>query len=128
MTDSDQLRHLLQRYARAADGRDIVALRALFHPKATVEGARGKQSLGQWLQAMGEPRTYPASMHMIADPLIRIDGDTAELDTYAIVYQIGDRTSRQPDLTLGIRYLDWAVRSQDGWRIRTRRAETLWTR
>jgi ketosteroid isomerase-like protein len=128
MTDSDQLRRLLQRYARAADARDVEALRALFRPDAIIQGARGEQSLEQWLQAMGEPRAYPVSMHVIGEPLIHIEGDAADLDTYAVVYQISDRTEGHRDLTLGIRYLDAAVRDQDGWRIRARRAETLWTR
>ncbi len=127
-TDHEQLRALMQRYARAADARDIPGLRALFHPEATIDGARGPQSLAQWLEAMAGPRAYPASMHFLGDPLIRLDGASAELDTYAVVYQIGERASGQTDLTLGIRYLDTVERSDGGWLIRNRRAETVWVR
>ena len=35
----DALRELLQRYARAADDRDVTALAALFHPEAEITGA-----------------------------------------------------------------------------------------
>jgi hypothetical protein len=63
-------------------------------------------------------------MHFLGDPLIALDGDRAELDTYAIVHQI---SSGRPELTLGIRYLDEAVRGDGGWVIRNRRAETIWT-
>lgn len=77
---------------------------------------------------MTGPRAYPVSMHVLGEPLVRIEADQAELDTYAVVYQIGDRAGGQPDLTLGIRYLDTAVRDAAGWVIQARRAEAVWTR
>ena len=43
----DALRALLQRYARAADERDIDALAGLFHPEAEIAGARGAQTAGR---------------------------------------------------------------------------------
>lgn len=122
-SDADGLRGLLQRYARAADARDVAELRSLFHPAASIEGARGRQTLDEWLEGMAGPRAFPASMHVLADPLIRFVGDTAELDTYAVVYQVADG---RPEMTLGIRYLDSAVRSAGSWVIKSRRAETVW--
>lgn len=124
MSDADDLRSLLQRYARAADARDVAALRALFHPEASIEGTRGRQSLEAWLESMAGPRPFPVSMHVLGDPLVRLDGDLAELDTYAVVYQVA---GGRPEMTLGIRYLDTAVRSAEGWLISSRRAETLWS-
>jgi hypothetical protein len=125
VSDCDQLRALVQSYARAIDARDIPGLRALFHPGAVIEGsARGRQPLREWLEAMAGPRAYPASMHFLGDPLIRLEGDTAELDTYAVVYQLG---SGGPELTLGIRYLDTAIRTDGAWVFINRRAETLWS-
>jgi ketosteroid isomerase-like protein len=126
VSDTDQLRNLVQRYARAADERDVDALAALFAPDAAIAGARGEQPVAEWLDAMRAPRTFPQSMHVLGDPLIELDGDTAHLDTYAVVYQLGGEG--QGDLTLGIRYLDEAVRAGDGWVIRARRATTVFTR
>jgi hypothetical protein len=126
--DCDALRNLLQRYARAADARDVDALGALFEPGASIDGSRGNMALESWLDAMRGNPAFPSSMHFMGDPLIDIEGDEAHLDTYAVVYQLGDRSSGQQDLTLGIRYLDLAVRSEAGWRIRSRVARTLWTR
>jgi hypothetical protein len=125
-TDHEALRALGQRYARAADERDVDALAALFHPDAVITGARGEQSLDQWLDAMRAPRTFPQSMHVLGDPLIELDGDAARLDTYAVVYQLGGEG--QGDMTLGIRYLDEAVRGGAGWVIRRRTATTVWMR
>jgi ketosteroid isomerase-like protein len=126
---TDALRALVQRYARAADERDIDALAALFHPDATVEGARGRQTLAEWLDVMRGPRAIPTSMHMLGDPLIEFTGDDrATLDTYGVVYQLGDTEAGQGDLTLGVRYFD-EVDAPDGtWRIRARVARTLWMR
>lgn len=128
--DHDALSALLQRYARAVDERDIDALAALWHPDATLTGARGTESVQEWLAAMRAPRVYPTSMHLIGDPLIRLGPgpDEATLDTYAVVFQLSDPSSERPDLTLGIRYLDDAVRCDGRWVLRRRTARTLWMR
>ena len=125
MTPADDLRALVQRYSRAADDRDIDTLRSLFHPDATIAGVRGPLPLAEWLDTMRAPRTFPTSMHVLGDPLIEIDGDRATLDTYAVVYQLGDKAAGQDDLTLGIRYLDDAVRHDGRWVIRHRVARTV---
>jgi hypothetical protein len=124
------MRALVQRYARAADRRDVDALSALFHPDATVTGARGPQSRAEWLETMRAPRTFPLSMHVLGDPLITWDegSDHASLDTYAVVYQLGEADSGTGDLTLGINYLDEVVLHQGGWVIQSRVARTLWMR
>ena len=121
---------MVQRYARAADERDIGALAALFHPAAEVTGARGTLPVDEWLDTMRGPRTFPISMHVLGDPLIHLQpgADEAVLDTYAVVYQLNDPGSGKGDLTLGIRYLDEVERLDGRWLIRRRTARTLWMR
>jgi hypothetical protein len=128
--DHEELRSLVQRYARAADDRDVDALAALFHPDAEVTGARGTQGIDEWLDTMRAPRTFPTSLHMLGDPLISVGpgADKAALDTYAVVYQLTDPGSDGGDLTLGIRYLDEVERHSGRWVIRRRTARTLWMR
>jgi ketosteroid isomerase-like protein len=126
MSDTDELRAMLQRYARAADDRDIEALTALFHPDAVIEGSRGTQPLGEWLDMMRGPKAFPVSMHVLGEPLIDLVSN--RLDTYAVVYQLGDRDAGQNDLTLGIRYLDEVTRHDGRWVFRNRVARTLWMR
>jgi ketosteroid isomerase-like protein len=128
VNDTDTLRNVLQQYARAADARDLDALAALVHPDAVIEGSRGVQTLGEWLDAMRGPRPFPVSMHLLGDPLIELDGDVARLDTYAVVFQIGDGNAGQADLTLGIRYFDELTRTSGRWRIHHHRATTVWVR
>jgi hypothetical protein len=128
VTPHDALRALLQRYARAVDQRDIGALVGLFHPQAEIAGARGVQSLEEWLETMRAPPTFPTSMHMIGEPLITLEEGSAEatVDTYAVVYQLGHEGSG--DLTLGIRYLDDAVLYEGRWLFRRRTSHTVWMR
>jgi hypothetical protein len=120
----------MQRYARAADERDVAALTVLFHPDAEITGARGTQTLDEWLETMRAPRTFPSSMHLVGEPLIVLDeaSDHATVDTYAVVYQLSDPGSGSNDLTLGIRYVDEAVVHEGRWVLRRRRAQTLWMR
>jgi hypothetical protein len=128
--DHEELRALIQRYARAADERDIGTLASLFHPDAEVTGARGAQNITEWLDTMGAPRTFPTSMHMLGDPLIDLvpGAHEATLDTYAVVYQLSDPGSGKGDLTLGVHYVDEVERLWGRWVIRRRTSRTIWMR
>jgi hypothetical protein len=130
VTPHEEIRALLQRYARAVDERDLETLAGLFHPEAEVAGARGAQSLDEWLETMGAPRTFPTSMHVLGDPLISCPAgsDEAVVDTYAVVYQLGESGTGQGDLTLGMRYLDLVVPEGDRWVIRHRASTVVWMR
>ena len=130
MTAHEELRSLVQRYARAVDRRDLDALAELFRPDATLVGSRGAQTLEEWLDTMRGPRAFPTSMHVLGDPLIALDGSATEatLDTYAVVYQLSEPGSGAGDLTLGINYLDRAVLADGRWAISHRESRTLWIR
>jgi hypothetical protein len=129
-TPHDEIRQLLQRYARAVDDRDIEALSDLFHPEAEITGSRGTQSREEWLTDMRAPRSFPHSMHVIGEPLITLDGDEeqATADTYAVVYQLGDQGAGQADLTLGMRYRDRLAVLGGAWVIAHRHSTMAWMR
>lgn len=130
MSPHEEIRALLQRYARAVDDRHLEALAALFHPDAEIAGSRGSQSLEEWLDTMRARRTFPSSMHVLGDPLIdyRPGSDEATADTYAVVYQLGDQSAGQADMTLGMRYLDRLVVDGDRWVIKSRSSAMVWMR
>jgi hypothetical protein len=130
VTPHEDLRELGQRYARAADARDVTALEELFHPDAQIVGSRGAQSREEWLETMRAPRSFPTSMHLIGDPLIVLGDDErhATVDSYAVVFQLSDPGSGHGDLTLGIRYVDDVVLDAGRWLILHRRAQTVWMR
>ena len=130
MSSHEELRALVQRYARAVDRRDLDALAELFRPDATLVGTRGAQTLEEWLDTLRGPRAFPISMHVLGDPLIALDESATEatLDTYAVVYQLSEPGSGAGDLTLGINYLDRAVLADGRWAISHRESRTLWMR
>jgi hypothetical protein len=130
VTAPEEVRALLQRYARAADDRDLGALAVLFHPDAEITGSRGRQTRDEFLDTMRGPRAFPSSMHMVGDPLITHEEGATEAtaDTYAVVYQLGDVAAGQGDLTLGMRYHDQLVLDGDRWVIRQRTSTMVWMR
>jgi hypothetical protein len=129
VTAHDELRAMLQRYARAVDRRDIDGLAELFRPDATIVGTGGIQTLQEWLEDMRAPRAFPTSMHVLGDPLVTLGegGTDATLDTYAVVYQVGDPGSGG-GLTLGINYLDEAHLEEGRWVFTRRESRTVWMR
>jgi len=128
VSTNDQFRLLLQRYAHAADARDITTLEGLFHPDAMITGARGTQSLEQWLAAMRAPRTHPGSMHMIGEPLISHDdgSDRATMETYAVVYLISDAESGEGTSSMGVKYHDEMILHRFKWMFWRRTMTILW--
>jgi hypothetical protein len=130
VVDVEQLRALGQRYARAVDAGDHAALLDLFHADAVIDGFRGVQPRDEYVDTMrNTPKAYEQSMHVLGDPLISLvpGAETASLDTYAVVHQIGALAS--PDggnATIGMRYFDDAVRDGGTWRILHRRTVMLW--
>jgi ketosteroid isomerase-like protein len=127
--DLEALRNLGQRYSRAIDARDYDAIAALFHSDAIVDGLRGHAPIDEYLEGLrSTPRAYDHGMHLLGEPLIRFEpgSDTAELDAYAVVYQLGLHREDGGNVTLGMRYLDSVERRDGEWRISHRRTELLW--
>ena len=128
--DLEALRKMPQRYARAVDSHDYDSVAELFHPEGFVEGVRGSSAVPAYLEAMRNmPRTFDASMHFMADPMINLSpgDDEASMDTYAVVYQLRGNTA-EGDLTLGMQYHDQLVRHAGRWVIKHRSTRTIWMR
>ena len=128
MSTNDQFRTMLQRYAHAADARDLSALEALFHPEAEITGTRGSQTLEQWMASMSAPRTHPGSMHMIGEPLISHDdgSDRAIMDSYAVVYLWSDPDTGEPISSMGVKYHDEMILYRFKWMFWRRTMSILW--
>ena len=127
----EALRSLVQRYARAIDDRDHDGLAALFDPEGTVHGLGGARAVPDYLDEMrSTPRAFASSMHHFADPLIELEPgtDEADMDSYAVVYQIRGPGEDGADLQLGMRYHDHVVRRDGRWVIGHRQTTLLWMR
>ena len=130
-TDHAELRALVQRYARAADGRDVDAMADLFDPDGSVDGVRGEATVPAYLASLRDtPRTFATSMHFFADPLIELEqgSDRARMDTYAVVHQFRAAGEEGDDLQLGMRYFDDVVRLGGRWVVHHRRTQVVWRR
>ncbi len=119
-------------YARGVDRRDWAAVRACFEEDAVVEGTVHQAPLEPYLRSLVEGvEHFPATMHFMGNQLVEVEGDTAEVETYAVAFHwMGDPPGAPHDgnLVVGVRYLDRLVRSPGGWRIRLRRVSSEWRR
>jgi len=126
LADREAIRELLHRYALAVDRKQIDAVASCFTPDCAYEGALGTGTIGHALRALELAfERYARTMHMIGTQELRIDGDTAHVETYCVAYHVRMGGGH---LTVGVRYLDDLVRGPDGWRIHRRVVRSDWTR
>ncbi|HLK11283.1 MAG TPA: nuclear transport factor 2 family protein [Candidatus Binatia bacterium] len=125
LLDRAAIHDLLVAYARAVDGRDWEGVAACFTPDAECDYHffRGTTAEVVALIRDGLGR-FESTMHFLGNQWIALDGDRAQVETYAIAYH--RRAGR--DLTVAMRYHDGVVRRGDGWRIARRRLEVVWQR
>ncbi len=67
----------------------------------------------------------PATLHLLVNPVITVDGDTAHaVSGWTMVQRSGDQGG--PVVALAGRYQDTLQRGEDGqWRFSSRRVQTL---
>lgn len=119
-------------YATAVDRRDWEAVRACFEEGAVVEGTVHQAPLEPYLRSLVDGvEHFGSTMHFMGNQLVSVDGDLAEVETYAVAFHwMGEQPGADDDgnLVVGVRYLDTLARSADGWRIRRRRVTSEWRR
>lgn len=126
--DTQEIEHLMWRYARALDSGDAEAYAATYTedgqfgtgPTAT----KGRDALRAMISGLGDrPATdapRPQMYHMTANTYLEfVDANTAKLHAYYItdVEASGDTP---PRLAAVGRSIDTLVRTSDGWRIQIR--------
>ncbi len=67
------------------------------------------------------------SQHMVSNHEIRIDGDDATCRCYLQAQHVRQAAPGSPNFIVAGRYDDRLVRTADGWRIRHRILEIMWT-
>ena len=74
------------RYAAGVDRRDMEMVRACFAPDLEVEGWGGgfadRDSMITYISGVA---IFHTTMHMFGNQYIEVDGDTAHVDTYAML-------------------------------------------
>jgi len=127
-----EIRELVDRYARAADRVDGPAAAALFTPdgalrifergtEAPVRERLGREAIATAFAGLSR---YDVTLHVVANHLVEIDGDTATGETYCLAHHvrtIGEGAQAHlSDYVMAIRYLDVYAHSDEGWRIAQR--------
>jgi hypothetical protein len=129
LADREAIRDCLYRYSRGVDRCDEEALRSAYWPDAhddhlSFSGTR--EELIAW--SMPILRSMDQSMHMIANILIRIDGATADVESYYYgIHRVSHEGQARDSIGAG-RYLDRFERRDDEWRIARRLVVVDWFR
>lgn len=124
MSAHEEIRNLLGLYCEVMDAGDWARLGALFADAVLTDGegqevARGADAVASLYAAMvvlhdGSPRTR----HLTTNPVITVEGGTAECrSSFAVLQQVGDRPL-QP-VAAG-RYRDRFLHADGAWRFASR--------
>lgn len=130
VSDRIEINDLLIRYCTAIDDKDYALLDTCFLPDADVDyvssgGIAGKYPEARaWLEKA--LAAFPMTAHFISNSSVQLDGDRARGKTLVI----NPMGFPNPDgsmhlFTVGAYYVDELVRSEEGWRIASRREDQL---
>lgn len=127
MSDYEAITHLIYRYAELIDAGDFDAVgqllgRARFGGPRTpaVTGAANIAAVFAMTTRRFESGT-PKTRHLVLNPIVEVDGDTAAARSTFCVVQATDRLPLQP-IVVG-RYFDKFERGAGGWHFTERIAD-----
>ena len=128
LDDVHAIEQLLYRYAIAIDTRDIDALSAVFTPDARLDmSVAGTMTPAEYqAKARVVLADLDATHHLIASPLVTVDGDTATAHTYYQAQHAKNDCPGGPLLMVGGWIDDELARTPDGWRITRRTGRAVW--
>lgn len=130
LADREAIRDCLYRYSRGMDRCDEDMLRSAYWEDATDDhlAFRGtREELIAW--AMPIVRLMDQGQHIVANILIRLDGERADVESYFYGFHRVRGEDGVPRDAVGAgRYLDRFEKRQDEWRIARRVVVTDWFR
>lgn len=136
LVDRSELNELAYRYAAAADARDREAFLSVFSvdgrlstfaPNAAEPFAvqTGHEELARIPAVMRD--RFTATMHVMTNHLLEIDGDTAIGSIYCSARHLFSNPMGGMDLVVLIRYQDRYRRDGGEWKILDREIHFLWS-
>ncbi|MDX1383576.1 MAG: nuclear transport factor 2 family protein [Thermoanaerobaculia bacterium] len=130
LEDVEAIRRLKARYCFACDaGYDVEALAELFTEDAVWDGgalgvAEGREAIRRFFERA--PQAMSFAVHMVTNPLIEIDGDTATGAWYLL--QAATHAPSESAVWGSARYDEEYVRTETGWKFRRLRLTShFWT-
>ena len=137
--DKLEIRDLVMAYATAMDTVDLDSFARIFVPDgALVVKAPGREKpmgvfrgpgaeSGVALIAALMDELYDATLHHITTHTATVSGDRATGTTYCLAYHVVDDTEGARLETIGVRYDEEFIRTDEGWRMGIREATRLWS-
>lgn len=128
--DEAAIRRLAAQYAHAVDRNEPLLLASLFAADAVIEGPgfvmQGREQIRAipgMLKGM-----YSRTLHQVHQQTVRIEGDSAEAETYCTANHLSDKGGGAAEnLAWAMRYLD-SLRREDGRWVFARRVVVIdWT-
>ncbi|MDE2403848.1 MAG: nuclear transport factor 2 family protein [Sphingomonadales bacterium] len=126
-----EIKDIQMRYCHAADRRDFALMRECFHPDASTEFGTFAGGVDDFIAAGIETlKAFSVTQHMTGNQLVRLDGDSAWAEHYAIATHRIPEGDGEPerDFVCGIRYVDRVERRDGEWRIARREMNLDWSR
>jgi ketosteroid isomerase-like protein len=132
--DRLELADLAYAYAAALDERDVAAFAALFtedahlgvyDPESDVP-LLGYDGRAQIADAVALLDPYGATMHVVSNHRVGVDGDEATGVVYCVAHHSTVRDGAPHNLVMTIRYYDRYRRTGDGWRFTHRKIVRFW--
>ena len=127
LEDIAEIERLIMDYARHLDARDLHAYSRLFCADGEWSGNTGHAKGPDAIQAMLEerlapnpPAPGPTSRHVVSNPVIEVEGESATASVTWALIRRGD--GDEPELALLGHYDDELAREDGRWRFKRRRA------
>ena len=128
LVDRAAIRDLMMNYARGIDRGDLDLVASLFTPDAYAnyfgDERDGRDNIITRLR--GASSRYDGRTHFMGDQEIRITGDTADVETYAVDCNRYTVEGSQYLTMGGLRYQDKLVRQDGRWLIQHRVLHVDW--
>jgi 3-phenylpropionate/cinnamic acid dioxygenase small subunit len=128
--DKLAITELCYRYALALDNCDWEALRACFTSDVRAQWPnmpefQNYDEMENTCRDINERLT--GAQHLISNVIVEIDGDEADCWSYFQTQVVRTGTPGGDNFTIGCKCRDRLVRTPQGWKIRTRRMDLIWT-
>ncbi|MBO2465777.1 nuclear transport factor 2 family protein [Actinomadura violacea] len=129
--DRQEIHEVVLRYCRGIDRLDFGLVRSAYHPDAVDHHTGFDGTLDEYI-AWVEPKLRArrgGTMHIVANHLVELLGDTAISETYGTSVHWGEPADDpRANFTSGVRFVDHMARRDGRWAIAERWAVREWTR
>jgi hypothetical protein len=129
LADREAIRDCLYRYSRGVDRCDEATLRSVYWADAVDDHclySGGLEGLIAWVLPL--LRAHETTQHSISNVLIRLHGETADVESYFEAYHVVRSGAQVVGYLHGGRYLDRFARRAGEWRIAERKVVVDWFR